>query len=310
MTSRPARSVDSTRAREPDARRHSRRDDDRHDPIRDRGCPSEPCCILCNDWTMTRAPEPRLSFNDAAEVYDEIRPNYPAAMFNDLFRLCHRVRRFSKSGRERARQRVDLLGRGATVHAVEIAPAMAAKLRSGLRSEDLHITVGDFEIVEISERMDTVFSATAYHWISAPAHLDRPAAILKPRAIMAIVDLNQVASPDDDGFFEAAQPIYERYGQGHTGPRSPTRDTVDPPIRRALTGDRRFIDVEVRSYDWNQTYTASEYRKLMQSYSVTNIMEPSARRGLLDDMEAFIVQHFHGRVTRPLVVTLTTAVLA
>jgi hypothetical protein len=31
------------------------------------------------------------------------------------------------------------------------------------------------------------------------------------------------------------------------------------------------------------------------------------RIGLLDDMESFIRDNFHGQVTRPLVVTLTTA---
>ena len=39
-------------------------------------------------------------------------------------------------------------------------------------------------------------------------------------------------------------------------------------------------------------------------------MEPSARAGLLDDMERFVEEHFDGHVTRPIVVTLTTATVA
>jgi trans-aconitate methyltransferase len=260
---------------------------------------------------MTGASDPRLSFNAAAEIYDAIRPNYPASMFDDLFRLLPPRPFILEVGPGTGQATRDLLARGAIVHAVEIGPAMAARLRAGLPSEDLRVTVGDFETVEVSTRgTDAVFSATAYHWISEQAQLDRPAAILKPRAIVAIVDLNQVDSPDDGGFFAAAQPIYERYGEAHTGPPAPTRDTVDPPIRRALSEDPRFVDVEMRSYDWNQTYTASEYRTLMLSYSGTQMMEPAARVGLVNDMEAFIEQRFDGRVTRPLVVTLTTAALA
>jgi len=49
---------------------------------------------------------------------------------------------------------------------------------------------------------------------------------------------------------------------------------------------------------------------LMLSYSGTQMMPPSQREGLLDDMEAFINDHFDGQVTRPLVVTLTTATLS
>jgi hypothetical protein len=39
------------------------------------------------------------------------------------------------------------------------------------------------------------------------------------------------------------------------------------------------------------------------------MMTEGDRVGLLDDMESFIRRDFDGRITRPLVVTLTTAVL-
>jgi len=76
-----------------------------------------------------------------------------------------------------------------------------------------------------------------------------------------------------------------------------------------LYTDRRFECVEVRQYNWDQTYSASDYRNLMLSYSGTRMMQESDRVGLLDDMETFIRNDFGGVVTRPLVVTLTTASL-
>jgi hypothetical protein len=81
---------------------------------------------------------------------------------------------------------------------------------------------------------DAVLSATAYHWISRDAQTDRPATILRPGGLVAIADLIQVDSADDQGFFAAAQPIYERYSEPYAGPPAPTRDSVDPPIRNAL----------------------------------------------------------------------------
>jgi hypothetical protein len=121
--------------------------------------------------------------------------------------------------------------------------------------------------------------------------------------------LIQVDSPDDRGFFAAAQPIYERYGEGHTGPPAPARRDADPAIRAVLEADHRFDLVAVRRHDWNQTYSASGYGKLMLSYSGTQMMAESDRRGLLDDMDSLIRDDFGGAVTRPLVVTLTTAIL-
>lgn len=251
----------------------------------------------------------RLSFDEAAEVYDEVRPSYPAELFDELFRLLPTESHIVEVGPGTGQATQDLLARGASVHAIEIGPAMAARLRSNLPSDRLRISVGDFERIGIEPGADAVFSATAYHWISPAAQTDRPAAILRPGGLLAIVDLIQVDSPDDLGFFASAQPIYERYGEGHTGPPAPTRDAVDPAIRALLEADRRFGPTAVRRYDWNQTYTASDYRKLMLSYSSTQMMEEPRRLGLLDDMEAFIRTEFGGRVTRPLVVTLTTATL-
>jgi SAM-dependent methyltransferase len=232
-------------------------------------------------------------------------------MFDELFRLLPDHPEILEVGPGTGQATRDLLSRGAEVCAVEIGPAMAAKLREVLPSPALTVIVGDFEETNLEEHgFDAVFSATAYHWISPKAQVDRPASVLKPGGWAAIVDFNQVSSPADQGFFAAAQPVYERYGQGHTGPPAPERDAVDPPIHRALRGDRRFSDVELRAFDWDQTYSAAGYRKLMLSYSGMQMMAPQARRGLLDDMENFIRQQFGNQVTRPIVVTLTTARLS
>jgi SAM-dependent methyltransferase len=262
----------------------------------------------CDNRGVPSAADPRLSFNQAAEIYDEIRPGYPAALFDDLFAMLPARPSILEVGPGTGQATRDLLRRGAVVHAVEIGPGMAAKLRANFPSDALQVTIGDFEQVSLPDRsMDAVFSATAYHWVTPAAQLDRPAAILKARGLMAIVDLNQVDSPDDNGFFDAVQPIYERYGQGHKGPPAPKRGSINPEIYQSLSRDRRFVEAGVHSYDWNQTYTAAEYRKLMLSYSGTQMMEPEARNGLLDDIEAFIGEHFGGQIVRPLEVTLTTA---
>jgi hypothetical protein len=65
--------------------------------------------------------------------------------------------------------------------------------------------------------------------------------------------------------------------------------------------------VVVRRWDWDQTYRARDYRTLMESYSGTRTMAVEDRLGLLDAIEALVLDDFGGVVTRPLVVTLTTA---
>jgi SAM-dependent methyltransferase len=257
---------------------------------------------------VDRPADTRLSFNEVPDIYDEVRPSYPSALFDSLFEMLPRQPAIVEVGPGTGQATKDLLDRGASVHAVEIGPATAAKLSANLASDRLHVTIGDVEQVDLpDETADALFSATAYHWITPQAQMDLPAALLRPGGIMAIVDLTQVTSGEDNGFFLAAQPIYEKYGEGHQGPPAPNRDEVDPPIRTRLEGDHRFAAVEVRRWDWDQTYCAADYRKLMLSYSGTQMMAAPGRLGLLEEMESFINEHFDGRITRPLVATLTTA---
>jgi SAM-dependent methyltransferase len=252
----------------------------------------------------------RLSFDKAAEIYDRARPSYPADLFDVLFQVLPTDPEIVEVGPGTGQATKDLLARAASVHAIEIGPAMAARLRSNLPSDRLRVTVGDFEDVTVVPRSaDAVFASTAYHWISRAAQTDRPAAILRPGGIVAIIDLIQVDSPDDAGFFTASQWIYERYGQGHAGPPAPNRKDADPVIRHVLEADPRFRSVAVHRYDWNQSYSAAGYRQLILSYSGTQMMEESARLGLLDDIETFVRRDFGDVVTRPLVATLTTALL-
>jgi SAM-dependent methyltransferase len=265
---------------------------------------------LRQDVTVARPDDIRFSFNEAAEIYDQVRPSYPAGLFDALMQMLPPQPEIVEVGPGTGQATKDLLARGASVLAIEIGPAMAAKLRSNFPSGRLRVTVGDFEVVDVVVgAADAVFSASAYHWISRDVQIDRPASILRPGGIIAIVDLIQVDSPDDAGFFAAAQPIYERHGQGHTGPPAPIRGDVDPAIRELLEADHHFGSVAVRRYDWNQTYRASDYRDLMLSYSVTQMMDESERVDLLGDIESLIRNEFGGAVTRPLVVTLTTATL-
>lgn len=266
--------------------------------------------VAGQDVHVSRPDDRRLSFNEVAEIYDKVRPTYPAELFDALFDVLPAEPELVEVGPGTGQATRDLLARGASVHATEIAPAMAAKLQANLPSGRLRVGVGDFEVFDIeASSADAVFSANAYHWISPTAQTDRPARILRPGGVVAIVDLIQVDASEDHGFFAAAQSIYERYGEGHKGPPPPTRDQVEPLLRAVLEADRRFEHVAVHRYDWDHTYSAPDYRNLMLSYSSTQMMNELDRLGLLDDIESLIRNDFGGTVTRPLVVTLTTAIL-
>jgi SAM-dependent methyltransferase len=252
--------------------------------------------------------DPRLTFDGVAETYHAIRPGYPTALFDELFAVLPTDPLVLEVGPGTGQATRNLLARGATVHAVELGSNLAAALRRELPSARLAIEIGDFERVPAGEATyDGVFSASAYHWIDPRLQVDRPAALLKPGGVLAVVGLVQVDAPEDRGFFASAQPIYERHGLPHEAPPAPARPDVDSELRARLEAEPRFEDVRVHRYDWDQTYTAAGYRSLQETYSTTQLMPPDARRALLRDLESFIREHFDDRVTRPLVATLTLA---
>ena len=86
---------------------------------------------------MGRPDDIRLSFNEAAEIYDRVRPSYPADLFDALFQMLPSEPEIVEVGPGTGQATKDLLARGASVHAIEIGPAMAAKLRSNLPSDRL-----------------------------------------------------------------------------------------------------------------------------------------------------------------------------
>ena len=96
-----------------------------------------------------------------------MRPSYPEGLFDLLFQMLPSQPEIVEVGPGTGQATKDLLARGASVLAIEIGPATAAKLRSNLLSDRLSVRVGDFEVMEIAAgEADAVFSATAYHWIS------------------------------------------------------------------------------------------------------------------------------------------------
>ena len=115
---------------------------------------------------MGRPEDIRLSFNEAPEIYDRVRPSYPDDLFDALFQMLPSQPEIVEVGPGTGKATKDLLARGASVVAVEIGEATAAKLRSNLPTDRLRITIDDFELLEIGGEVDAVFSASAYHWIS------------------------------------------------------------------------------------------------------------------------------------------------
>ncbi len=250
----------------------------------------------------------RRAFDRAPALYDEIRPDYPGSLFDTLFARLPDKPSVIEVGPGTGQATRELLSRDARITAVELGPDLAQHLRDKFAPDRLNVITGDFETVGADrlplDSFDAVVSATAYHWIDQDVRCTRPAELLKHGGLLAIIDLIQVESADDLGYFDQVQPIYERFGRA-SSTKAPTIDEAKPYMADELEESALFDSPTVHQVRWDQTYSTDEYRKLLLTYSGTQTLPEPDRSQMLDELTAVIDDHYDGVVTRPLLATIT-----
>jgi len=251
----------------------------------------------------------RLTFDRVPELYDTVRPGYPAAFFELLADRLSANPAVLEVGPGTGQATASLVAHGASVTAVELGSNLAAKLAEKYEGSDqVRVVNDDFEKVTLDPQyFAAVVSATAYHWIAPEARLQRPHELLTPDGWLAVIDLIQVGSTTDGGYFDRVQPIYHSFGDRSHDWQPPTYTSAMPPIAEELEESELFDDPEVHRIRWDQTYTSSQYRDLLLTYSGTQMMPEGERTDLVDQLIAVVEEDFDGSITRPLVATLTMA---
>lgn len=252
----------------------------------------------------------RLAFDGVAEVYDRARPLYPDEHFDRLFALLPDNAEVLEVGPGTGQASMALLDRGAAVTAAEIGPRLAAFLREKFAKETrLVVLNAAFEDVGVPHQsFDAVVAATCYHWVRGPARIERPLEVLKPGGWFAVINVLQVESDVDRGYFERVQPIYDAFDNGNPPGWTPRfHETAEPPIAGELRKSGRYESVAMHRIKWDQTYTSQQYRELLWTYSGTQSMAEPARSDMVDQLVAVIDDEFDGVLTRPLSATLMLA---
>jgi SAM-dependent methyltransferase len=233
-------------------------------------------------------------FDEDAELYDRVRPGYPAALVEDLVARARlgAGSRVLEVASGTGQLTVPLARTGADVTGVELGASMAAVARRNLaRFPRVRIDVGDFETWALPpEPYDLVVMATAYHWIDPSVRVRKPLAALRGGGVFAVVTTHHVAGGSAE-FFAGVQEIYERW------------DPATPPGIRLRDEDVVGTDVEfgpalVRKYAQEITYTRAEYLDVLLSYSGHRALARDRRDGLLAGIGELIDTRYGGRITK------------
>jgi SAM-dependent methyltransferase len=243
----------------------------------------------------------RATFDEDAELYDRARPGYPAALFDDLAELacigpnC----RVLEIGCGTGQATLPLAERGCEIVCVELGANLAAVARRKLAGFALvRVDVAAFEEWPLPPRpFDTVFAATAFHWIDSGVRVARAADALRRGGTLATIATHHIAGGDRE-FFAKVQACYE-----HWDPATPPGLRLLPASEipfdtEELSSSGRFEPATFRRYEFEISYSTTEYIDTLLTYSGHRALAPAAREGLLACIAELIESGYGGRIRK------------
>jgi SAM-dependent methyltransferase len=237
----------------------------------------------------------RTTFDEAASLYDEVRPGYPVELFDDVVSLSRIPAggRILEIGCGTGQATVPLARRGYRILCVELGENMVAVARRNLEGyPQTEVQTGTFQAWHLQEAaFDLAVSATAFHWLDPEVAYPKVARALHPQGALALFWNVHVHTDAAGGFFEEAQKAYEREAPEIVGPddyNGPPLPEEVPSRTPEIEGPGLFKVSTTRQYRWDEPYDATGYLRVLNTYSGHRSLSNDARerlfRGIVDLM--------------------------
>lgn len=256
----------------------------------------------------------RTTFDEAASLYDEVRPGYPEDLFDDVVSLSGIPAggRILEIGCGTGQATVPFARRGYRILCIELGENMAAVARHNLEGyPQAEVRTGAFEESSLQEEaFDLAISATAFHWLDPAVAYPKAARALRDGGSLALFWNVHVHSDTSESFFEAAQRIYEREAPEIVGPEDykglPRPEEV-PDKTDEIQNTGFFSRVSTRHYRWDETYDSWGYLRVLSTYSGHRSLGDDTRKRLFRSIADLIDTRFGGRIVKGYLTTLYVA---
>jgi SAM-dependent methyltransferase len=248
--------------------------------------------------------ELRRTFEAASKTYDEARPSYPAALFDDLVELAglNAGAGLLEIGCATGKATLPLLKRGFAVVCIELGERLADEARANLAGYPAEIHLAPFESWTANgRRFDLVYAATAWHWIDPAVRFRKAYELLLPEGHLALWSAMHAIPTGYDPFFAEIQLAYDAIGESVEGEWPPPVPDQVPDDAAAIEATGLFADVAVRRYVWENQYTADEYIALLNTFSGHIAMDADKREYLYREIRqrlakrpgSTLLRHWH-----------------
>jgi SAM-dependent methyltransferase len=255
----------------------------------------------------------RTTFDEAASLYDEVRPGYPDQLFDDIISLSGIPAggRILEIGCGTGQATLPFARRGYRILCVELGENMAAVARRKLEGyPQAQVRTGAFEESSLQEEaFDLAISATAFHWLDPAVAYSKVASALRDGGPLALFWNVHVHSDASEGFFETTQGIYAReareiWDHSYDGPPRPEEV---PDRTEEIEDSGVFGAVTRRNYRWDETYDAEDYIRVLSTYSGHRSLDDASREGLFRSISSLIEEEYDGGIVKGYLTTLYVA---
>jgi len=173
------------------------------------------------------------------------------------------------------------------------------------------VRTGAFEESSLQEgAFDLAISATAFHWLDPAIAYPKAAETLREGGSLALFWNVHVHSDASEGFFEAAQRIYEREAPEIVGPedyKGLPRPHEVPDRTGEIQNTGFFGSIITRHYRWDETYDSRGYLRVLSTYSGHRRLNHDTRERLFRGLADLIDNRFDGRIVKGYLTTLYVA---
>jgi len=248
----------------------------------------------------------RITFEEVADVYNEVRPGYPDELVDDVISLSalQPDAHLLEVGCGPGNATVLFAQRGYNLLGIELGERLAQYARQ--RCQEFPNTIiirSAFEDYDIpSHSFDLAFSADAFHWI--PPEIGYPKLMNSLKDTGSIAIFGHIALDPQTAWAKTVDDAFQRLAPQFDNPqKSDSLEWLVDVIKKNFREYCGIEDVTVKLYYESQTLSADTYVKLLRTYSGHRDMDEELRTKLYTEIRN-VINGFGGSVERPMLTVL------
>ena len=250
-------------------------------------------------------PERRIHFDEIVEKYNNIRPEYPDKVFEDIVQYSgqKKGKKALEIGAGTGKATAPFLSAGHDVTAVEISENMARfLLRRFEQYENFNVIISSFEDTTLeNDCYDLIYAASAFHWVDTKVGCPKMFNLLTNGGACALLRYNFNTHPvEGEVLSEEFEALYEEYYysyyKSNYRPVKLNHDLLETP-GRILSGygfdnlrEYGFVDVSMKFYDVTLNYEADKYIALLDTLSDHRALPNNNRMALYTGIKKIILE--------------------